>query len=126
LDDGVIALEKARAGNTLDSEDVLTLAEIVNNSVVGASKLLHFVAPGRFAIWDSRVARYLGSSVTAGPAGVERYLSYNECCLALAATESARAIAEKITRLSGCEINTLRAIELVMFNADVGGHTYRK
>ena len=126
LDDGVAVLEKARAGAVLDSADVLTLAEIVNNSVVGASKLLHFVSPERFAIWDSRVARYLGSRVTGGPSGVERYQGYNECSVAIAATEKATAIAQRITKLSGCEIKTLRAIELVMFNADVDGHTYAK
>ena len=35
------------------------LAEAINGSVVGASKLLHFINPKKYAIWDSRVYRYL-------------------------------------------------------------------
>jgi hypothetical protein len=32
----------------------------VNNSVVGTSKLLHFLMPDVFPIWDSRIARLFG------------------------------------------------------------------
>ena len=126
LDDGVEILESARAGAALHAADLIVLAEIVNNSVVGASKLLHFVAPERFAIWDSRVARYLGSRVAGGRVGVERYEGYNDCCLDIAATAGARTIAVKIQKQTGSATRALRAIELVMFNADVRHHTYAK
>jgi hypothetical protein len=58
--------------------------------------------------------------------GLERYQGYTECSVAIAATEKASAIARRITTLTGCEITTLRASELLMFNADVGGHTYAR
>jgi hypothetical protein len=32
----------------------------LNNSVVGTSKLLHFVRPDLFPIWDSRIAKLFG------------------------------------------------------------------
>ncbi len=34
-----------------------SLKEFTNNSSVGASKLLHFICPAFFPIWDSRVAK---------------------------------------------------------------------
>lgn len=34
-----------------------TMTAITNNSIVGASKLLHFSNPQKYAIWDSRVYR---------------------------------------------------------------------
>ncbi|MBI2340918.1 MAG: hypothetical protein HYU99_11240, partial [Deltaproteobacteria bacterium] len=38
-------------------QDLENLVRVVNNSLVGASKLLHFTAPDKFAIWDSNVYR---------------------------------------------------------------------
>jgi len=46
-------------GCRLSSKELMTIALNINGSVVGASKLLHFVRPDIHAIWDSRVYRYL-------------------------------------------------------------------
>ena len=40
-------------------EEIEVLADNINGSVVGTSKLLHFLRPDVHAIWDSRVYRYL-------------------------------------------------------------------
>lgn len=40
---------------SLDVKFILELKQIVNNSIVGASKLLHFLNSKDYAIWDSRV-----------------------------------------------------------------------
>jgi|SRR5437867_9938771 len=53
---GVAYLEIAKAGGKLSIAELTTLAKIVNNSTVGASKLLHFASPSAYAILDSRVA----------------------------------------------------------------------
>lgn len=47
-------LTKAKHGSGLDAWEIEALAGLVNNSVVGVSKLLHFVAPHNYAIWDSK------------------------------------------------------------------------
>lgn len=61
LDGAVLALNNARsAGHTYSEECVRAVGRYLGDSLVGASKLLHFAAPSRYAIWDSRVARYLG------------------------------------------------------------------
>lgn len=50
-------LQRART-EVIKVSDLTCLSELVNNSIVGTSKLLHFVNPELYAIWDSRVARY--------------------------------------------------------------------
>ena len=124
LDLGVEALTRARSAGALMPEDMLCLSEIVNNSIVGASKLLQFAAPEAFAIWDSRVAKYLGTSVFSRERGVAQYLAYNACIRSLAATSNARAIARTVARSTGTATHTLRALELVMYTAGVAGYTH--
>jgi hypothetical protein len=49
----------------LTDDDLGLLRGFANNSTVGASKLLHFLNPCVYPIWDSRVAnRYLWSGVS--------------------------------------------------------------
>jgi len=43
----------------ITDDDLKFLVSSINNSLVGASKLLHFINPEKYAIWDSRVYRYL-------------------------------------------------------------------
>ena len=52
-------LTKAKQGLRLEAWEIDALAGLVNNSVVGASKLLHFVAPQTYAIWDSKVYAFV-------------------------------------------------------------------
>ncbi|MBR1236628.1 DUF6308 family protein [Bradyrhizobium sp. AUGA SZCCT0182] len=57
--------------------ELASLLFSVNKSVVGTSKLLHFLLPNLFPIWDSRIARLFGfrhASHNTAPA----YLSYFE------------------------------------------------
>ena len=58
-DRGAELLTRARGQGALSDEEIGALASLINNSLVGASKLLHFVAPEHFAIWDLRIYRFL-------------------------------------------------------------------
>lgn len=40
---------------SLDEAFLSRLKSLINNSIVGASKFLHFLEPAKYAIWDSRV-----------------------------------------------------------------------
>lgn len=124
--EAVALLEKARAQETLGPDELHELARLVNNSIVGASKLLHFACPSHYAIWDSRVAKYLGTSVQGGRRGVEQFAAYNACCLSLAALPEARAITGRLSSKIGYQLSPLRAIELVMFYGSLAGFTYQK
>lgn len=53
------AAATAHQGHDISVAHVEALASTVNNSVVGASKVLHLLSPSRYPIWDRVVARYL-------------------------------------------------------------------
>jgi hypothetical protein len=46
-------------GDMPSSENLEILKECLNNSIVGTSKLLHFINQSNIPIWDSRVRNYL-------------------------------------------------------------------
>jgi hypothetical protein len=118
-------LERARKHHDLGAPEVCELAELVNNSIVGASKLLHVVAPEHYCIWDSRVAKYLGATQTYGVAGAEQYVCYNDCCRSLASSPEAAVLTRELSAHVGCSLSPLRALELVMFYASREGRSYR-
>ena len=51
-------LTRVKTGNDITDTELERLIKLVNNSLVGVSKLLHFIKPDKFSIWDSRVYRY--------------------------------------------------------------------
>lgn len=51
-------LNKAKT-SLISVQEIQVLIECVNNSMVGVSKLLHFINQKEYAIWDSRIYRYL-------------------------------------------------------------------
>jgi|tagenome__1003787_1003787.scaffolds.fasta_scaffold19768085_1 hypothetical protein len=46
------ALSSVRNSGAVDQVRLVPLLNLCNDRIVGASKLLHFVGPDRFAIWD--------------------------------------------------------------------------
>jgi hypothetical protein len=59
LQRGAELLTQAKRTGRLTDLDIEQLAGLVNNSLVGASKLLHFTAPNEFAIWDSKIYAFV-------------------------------------------------------------------
>lgn len=47
----------AQSGRMLSGNELNSIKALCNNSVIGGSKLLHFLRPDVFPIWDSRVAK---------------------------------------------------------------------
>src|SRR5450759_1381971 len=115
-------LERARTQHDLGADEVEQLAGLINNSVVGASKLLHVVAPEHYSIWDSRVAKYLGATLATNKAAcAKQYVSYNDVCRSLASSREATMLAKDLSAHVGCSLSPLRALELVMFYASADG-----
>lgn len=118
ISDGVDTLNRARSGALVSDDDVTKLAQLINNSIVGASKLLHFVSPERFAIWDSRVARYLHGPITAYRLNRTRvYRAYLTACAETVADPAFAAVHDRINEQVGYPVTPLRAVELVMYAA---------
>ena len=55
----LIILNSAKNGIRPTESELGLLKKCLNNSLVGTSKLLHFINPQSFSIWDSRIYRYL-------------------------------------------------------------------
>jgi len=69
------------------------LIPATNNSLVGASKLLHFACPDRYAIWDSQVFRYFYPRSNMGSnklTQLDRYLQYHSLLVELSADANVR------------------------------------
>ena len=125
FEQGVSYLERARTHHDLSGTEVYGLSRLINNSIVGASKLLHVVAPDHYAIWDSRVAKYLGARLKSREMGAEQYVSYNEVCRTLASSPEAAILARDLSAHVGFSLSPLRALELVMFYASRIRRSYR-
>jgi hypothetical protein len=117
-------LQRARDGELLSPAEIDNLAQSINGSMVGASKVLHFAAPSNYAIWDSRVASYLGAVPQRGHAGLTQYLTYNATCRLLASSSDSRVLTSEVRDVVRQEATTLRALELIMYCAALEKRTY--
>jgi hypothetical protein len=117
-------LSRAKEGQCLESRDLEALASLVNNSVVGASKLLHFVAPNHFAIWDSKVYAFVHEQRPHyyRVNDVATYEAYVVRLTGLALDDGFESFHRSVQAKLNYEVSPLRALELIMFlNAPVYG-----
>ena len=117
-------LARAKRGGVLTASELETLAALVNNSLVGASKLLHFVAPANYAIWDSKVYSFVHEKRPHHYRvnNVTTYIDYLNLLKDLATRSEFPAFNASVEAKLGYRVTPLRSLELVMFlNAPVYG-----
>lgn len=112
------ALNRVKAGELLQLEDLIRLQEIVNNSVVGLSKLLHFIRPDRYPIWDSNVASF----VSQGPYPQHKindaryYMHFITYCQQIINAPGYEPIHQLLmNQLGGSPMSRLRSLDIIMF-----------
>ena len=110
-------LTRARSGEDVTAAEMNLMASVVNNSLVGASKLLHFAAPESYPIWDSRVYRFVHEK-----APYPYRLNNVDAFLQFVADVRAISDDPRITNLQvflkeklGYPVTAIRAAELIMF-----------
>lgn len=110
-------LNQARDKRELSDSQLAVLAKLINNSLVGASKLLHFVAPDAFPIWDSKIFSFVFQTkpYNGSVNNIGRYREYIELLGALMMDLRFPDFYESVKRKVGYEISELRALELIMF-----------
>ncbi len=114
----VVAIaNKARGKQGISRTEFSRLAKAINGSVVGASKLLHFICPEDHAIWDSRVYRYLHQEAPyqyrlEAP---DAYWDYLSVLAALVKDERFEGFKKKVNGAVGYPVTDKRACELLMF-----------
>jgi len=117
LEQGAELLTKARQNGDLSGGDINKLVSLVNNSLVGASKLLHFTSPNSFAIWDSKIYSFIFED---NPHfyrvnKVSNYLEYLSLLQIMKRKPKFGAFHRSINAKIGYEVTPFRAIEIVMF-----------
>ena len=111
-------LNKAKLGNILLLEDELNKLQIAcNNSLIGVSKLLHFINPHKYAIWDRKVTKFLNNGSVFYKYNPENYLAYllflNELKEEVLFEKMFETMKQKVGNVS-----EYRALELIFFNAN--------
>ena len=110
-------LTEARSAGTLTDAELGKIAGLVNNSLVGASKLLHFIAPNNFAIWDSNVYAFVFNERPHNyrVKQVAKYRKYLGILRELQADQRFSQFHKSMNSKIGYTVSPLRALELVMY-----------
>lgn len=108
---------KRHCRSSSDFEELENIKKILNNSLVGASKILHFVNPEKYAIWDSKVAEVVfGKKLTQHQISkIENYKIYMALINDVENDHRCTKLVDKINKKLGYNVSTKRAIELVLF-----------
>jgi hypothetical protein len=114
-------INRVKSGNIIDRDEVTFLKSVINNSLVGLSKLLHFINPDIYAIWDSRVYRYIHQKEPYHSAvnNLEQYIDYIEYVTELKNDNKTAKLHNLVCELLGHQVSHLRALELIMFTNGV-------
>lgn len=119
LEETLFYFRAAHAGTLLNEEELHKLKWVINNSMVGLSKLLHFMNPQTYAIWDSRIFRYAtGKKTSYGIDQPANYLTYLNRLQELKDHPEYMGLHRQIEDHYGQELTPMRAMELVMFESD--------
>jgi hypothetical protein len=117
LDDAAQLLSKARQRGRVDDIELQRLASLINNSLVGASKLLHFIAPSEFAIWDSKVYAFVFGQRAHQyrMSDITKYRHYHDILELLRKDNRFERFHNSINSKMGYIVSPIRALEVVMY-----------
>lgn len=117
FDEVVTILNKVKGGLIPTVEELNVLKKMINNSLVGSSKLLHFINPSLIPIWDSRVYRYLlgrnhSQDSISKP---EHLLDYINFCNNVIQESQFTDLKNYMEIQVGYEMYPMRIVEIVMY-----------
>jgi len=122
IDKVLFLLNAVKSGHDLKLNELETLKFCINNSMVGLSKLLHFINPRDYAIWDSRILRYItGKKSQYGIDKPENYLAYLVKMKEIINNKGYSNLHHLIERHFDYSITPMRAVEILMFETDKKG-----
>lgn len=107
-------------GSRLSVENFSKLKKLVNNSVTGTSKLLHFINPKIYPIWDSRINRFITGSKSSTNT-ISRYEEYLSNFDELNQDKRFGIITSSLSKKIDYEISNSRAFEMILYLSDLFG-----
>lgn len=114
LDKAIPLFNKVKSNKELTKEELNLLKELVNNSTVGVSKLLHFINPKKYPIYDSRVYYFIMNKNKYRDS-VEDYLNYINILKELEKDIKFKNEISTQIKIPNFNISFFRAVELIMF-----------
>jgi hypothetical protein len=119
IDQILLLLNAVKSGQILNRKEIQKLKSCINNSLVGLSKLLHFINPIDYAIWDRRIFKYITDKNSQyGIDKAENYLAYLESLKNIIAHKDYGDLHKLIENKFDYTISPMRAIEILMFETD--------
>ena len=117
LEAAASVLNRSRSGSITDN-DLDMLIRIVNNSLVGTSKLLHFTSPAHFAIWDSHVYSFVfdREPYHYRMNNIADFRQYHRILGQVAGDTRFPRFHKAVNEKVGYGVSPLRAIELIIYN----------
>ena len=112
--ESIVVLNQARGEESIDRTQLDTLARLINNSIVGASKLLHFINPKQYAIWDSRVCKCL-TGEDGEVTSIDAYVDYLAMCKRITNQINYEPLHESYEQQVGYAVTPMRSIEQYFF-----------
>ena len=114
-------LNRVKEGDRLRPSEMSGIASLVNNSVVGASKLLHFVNPRIYPMWDRWVWSYWARKWPRNYRNdkmnnVDNYLAYLIDCDDLVQDRRFPQLHRLVERGLPYGVSPFRAVEQIMFH----------
>lgn len=114
---GAKILTSVKNDGKISNQELECLAALVNNSLVGASKLLHFTAPKKFAIWDSKIYSFVFEEKPHNYRvnKLSKYREYLSRLNEIKQQPNFSSFHASVNNKMGYEVTPLRAIEVIMF-----------
>ena len=117
IDELLRVLNKAKTSDVLTKEELELIKVNVNNSIVGGSKLLHFINPNLYPIWDSRVYSniHIADAYSYRVNNINTYIKYLDLIKSITKHNKISKFHKNIEKGVGYPITSVRAVELVLF-----------
>lgn len=105
-------------GQRLAAIELEGLKALINNSIVGTSKVLHFLAPETYPVWDSRINRFLNGEPRPETNSIPRYRDYLADFDRLRVDDDFEVLRRSVENKLGYPVSAARAFELIMYMSD--------
>lgn len=120
LDEVLPLLNKVKEGYSLQESEYKVLKKFCNNSLVASTKLLHFINPQCYAIWDSRIYSFIYQDQVPYKYKVEnimKYLDYLRLLNQIVSCPNFDSIIKNVEAYYNYPVSKFRAIEWIIFQS---------